>query len=220
MSTTLSKTTAQVSAAAAAKRRAWWMNQFRTWHWISAALCLVTLLLFSITGFTLNHAADIGAEPVTATVEAQLPEALRAKLAAGETEDRAVLPDDLRAWLATHVGVEAGGREAEWLPGEIYLELPRPGGDAWISIDLLSGDVLFERTDRGLLALLNDLHKGRDTGKPWRLFMDVFAFATVVFSVTGLLLLKMQAARRRSTWPVVAAGLALPLILMLFFMHL
>ena len=40
-----------------------------------------------------------------------------------------------------------------------------------------------------------------------------------VFSVTGLLILKMHAANRPSTWPMVGLGLVLPLLLALLFIH-
>ncbi|NIV36045.1 MAG: hypothetical protein GWN58_43325, partial [Anaerolineae bacterium] len=33
-----------------------WLGTLRQWHWISSALCLVGMLLFSVTGITLNHA--------------------------------------------------------------------------------------------------------------------------------------------------------------------
>jgi len=32
------------------------MRQTVRWHWISAAICLVGMILFAITGVTLNHA--------------------------------------------------------------------------------------------------------------------------------------------------------------------
>jgi hypothetical protein len=40
-----------------------------------------------------------------------------------------------------------------------------------------------------------------------------------VFSITGLFLLKFHAARRTSTWPLVALGLVLPVLLALIFIH-
>ena len=52
-----------------ANRRAWWMKQLRTWHWISGALCLVAMLLFAVTGITLNHAAQIEGKPAVVTKE-------------------------------------------------------------------------------------------------------------------------------------------------------
>ncbi|WP_202804680.1 PepSY-associated TM helix domain-containing protein, partial [Novosphingobium sp. B-7] len=51
-------------AKKARKARQFWLKQLHTWHWISAAVALVGMMLFAITGITLNHAAQINAEPV------------------------------------------------------------------------------------------------------------------------------------------------------------
>ena len=65
----------------------------------------------------------------------------------------------------------------------------RPGGDAFLTIDRAEGHVQYERTDRGWISYLNDLHKGRNTGAAWIWFIDIFAAACVVFSISGLCLL-------------------------------
>lgn len=191
----------------------------RQWHWISSAVCLVGLLLFAVTGITLNHANLIPAKPVITTIEAQAPPSLLAQLADAE-DPNAPLPKPLRQWLASQhqLHVPASAR-AEWDEAEIYLSLPRPGGDAWLSLDLESGELMYERTERGVISYLNDLHKGRDTGAAWRLFIDLFALACVVFSVSGLVLLQRQAARAPSTWPLVGLGLVVPVVLILLFVH-
>ena len=64
----------------------------------------------------------------------------------------------------------------------------------------------YEVTDRGWIAYLNDLHKGRHTGAAWSWFLDVFAVAAIVFCVSGLLLLQLHSKRRPATWPVVGLG--------------
>jgi hypothetical protein len=107
----------------------------------------------------------------------------------------------------------------EWSAEEFYLALPRPGGDAWLRVDLRSGEAEFEDSDRGLLALLNDLHKGRNTGAVWRAFLDVFAAGCLVFCITGLLILHRHAGQRALTWPLTAAGFVLPALLVLLFIH-
>ncbi|CFE03721.1 Uncharacterised protein [Bordetella pertussis] len=99
------------------------------------------------------------------------------------------------------------------------MSLPRPGGDAWLSIDLQSGELEYERTDRGWIAYLNDLHKGRHTGLAWSWFLDIFAVACLVFSLTGLVLLKMHAGNRAATWPMVGLGVVIPVVLALLFIH-
>ena len=112
------------------------------------------------------------------------------------------------------------GREAEWSADEVYVALARPGGDAWVSIDRETGAVEHEKTTRGAISLLNDLHKGRNTGPAWSWFIDVFAAACVVFTVTGLILLQFHARARPLTWPLVGLGLVVPVLLVILFVHL
>lgn len=200
-------------------QRAFWLKQLHQWHWISSALCLVGMLLFAITGFTLNHAGQIEAKAQTVHRNAQLPAPLLHALAGDDERKGVALPNAVADWVAGTLDVDVAGRTGDWSTDEIYLSMPRPGGDAWLSIDRESGKVEYERSTRGVIAYLNDLHKGRHAGAAWSWFIDVFALACVIFSVTGLLLLKMHAAQRGATWPLVALGLVLPLLLALIFIH-
>ena len=208
-------------ATATARKRGFWLRTLHQWHWISSALCLVGMLLFSITGVTLNHAAQIPATPDTQTRTAQLPDDLLAALVAhaADNDGSDPLPPRVRAWLADTIEVRPGAREAEWSPDEIYLSLPRPGGDGWLAIDLASGAVEAETTDRGWISYFNDLHKGRNTGPAWSWFIDVFAVACLVFCITGLVLLQMHAGQRAMTWPMVGLGFIVPLLLALLLIH-
>lgn len=202
--------------------RAAWLKQLHQWHWISSALCLIGMILFAVTGITLNHAADIESKPAIVAKTAQLPDALAAPLKAAradEPDSKAAVPAPVRAWLAKELGRAVDEREAEWTRDEIYLAMPRPGGDAWIRIARDSGEVEFEDTDRGWISYFNDLHKGRHTGTAWSWFIDVFAAACLLFSITGLLILKFHAVARPSTWPLVGMGLVIPALLALLLMH-
>jgi uncharacterized protein len=212
------------SAPPSSSRRSYWLKTLHEWHWVSSALCLVGLLLFSITGFTLNHAGQIEAKPKVESKVAQLDESMvRAVMqqlpAALAHKGRAELPTTLQAWIRDQWNVPTIGKEAEWSKEEIYLSLPRPGGDAWLRLNLQDGELEYERTDRGWLSYFNDLHKGRNTGTAWSWFIDIFAAATLVFAVTGLFILKMHAGNRPFTWPMTAMGLVIPLLLALLFIH-
>jgi hypothetical protein len=196
------------------QRRAFWTKQLHQWHWISSALSLVGMLLFAVTGITLNNAARIEAAPVVTRVEAVLPEALLTTLDVEQS-----LSPGVRDWFAAELGVRVDAGKAEWSDDELYVSLPRPGGDAWFSIDRDSGAVEYERTDRGVIAYLNDLHKGRHTGLAWSWFIDLFSAACVVFCLTGLFLLYLHGRHRPATWPVVGAGFVIPLLLALLLIH-
>jgi hypothetical protein len=200
-------------------RKAFWLKQLHMWHWMSSAVCLIGLLLFAITGFTLNHAADIEASPVVTEKSAELPPALLAALAAAVPADaKAPLPNAVADWVEQTFPVKASN-EAEWSADEVYLPAPRPGGDAWVAIDLTTGAVTSEVTSRGWISYLNDLHKGRNSGGEWSLFIDIFSFACLVFAITGLFLLQLHSAKRKSTWPLVGLGLAIPAAIAVVFIH-
>jgi hypothetical protein len=133
--------------------------------------------------------------------------------------DKGPVPPALAAWLASTWDIDTAGRVAEWSRDDIYVALPRPGGDAWVSVDFGSGEAQYELTTRGWIAYLNDLHKGRNAGAAWSVFLDVFAAACVIFSVTGLFLLKLHARGRVATWPLVGLGFVAPLLLAILFIH-
>ena len=208
-----------MTSASNPPRRAYWLKTLHEWHWISSAVCLVGMVLFAITGFTLNHAAEIEATPKSVERAAQLPPALLARVKPDDASDsKKPLPADVAKFVGEKLEMPTAG-DAEWSIDTVYLALPRPGGDGWISIDRETGAVTSEVSSRGWIAWLNDLHKGRNAGPVWKWFIDIFVLACVVFTLTGLVLLWMHSRHRKSTWPLVAAGLVVPALLAIFFIH-
>lgn len=206
------------------KDRNAWLRTLLQWHWISSAICLIGLLGFSVTGFTLNHAGEIEAKPAvhnqTGTLTPDLLKLLDTSPAAKKDKANAPLPPAVRDKLMAETSLRwPAETEAEWSPDEVYLPLPRPGGDAWLRIDRHEGSFEAELTDRGWLAYFNDLHKGRHTGTAWRWFIDLLAIGCCLFALTGLLILQIHARHRALTWPLVGAGLLLPALVALLLMH-
>lgn len=212
------------SARPTAKRKsrripAFWLKQLHTWHWVSAAISLAGMLLFAFTGITLNHAASIGAEPRVTQSEGKVPLALLRKLTA-PSDSTQPLPADVARAVAAAVPLDPSGHAADWSSAdEVYVAMPGPGRDAWVSIDRATGEVSAEVTNRGAISYLNDLHKGRNTGGAWSWFIDLFAGACVIFTLTGLLLLQLHARHRPLTWPLVGLSLGIPVLLAILFIH-
>lgn len=191
----------------------------RQWHWISGAVCLVGMCLFALTGITLNHAADIPANRVVNAVETEasqeVVDAFRAL-----APDEITIPQQLVAHMASmHDVAIPRSLQGEWDGIEFYAAWPGPGADSWVALDVELGIITYENVDRGWIAYFNDLHKGRNTATAWRWFIDAFALACVVFSVTGLLLLMRHSAHRASTWPITALGVLIPFVILLLFVH-
>ncbi len=211
------------------------------WHWVSSAICLIGMLLFAITGITLNHAGQIESKPTVEQSSKQLPADLLLRLNERQTDQRqsderqaelansgdelsqdeltAPISAEVAKWLSNELGLSIGNRAAEWSDDEVYVSLAGPGADAWISIDRTTGQFEFERTWRGWIAYFNDLHKGRHTGAAWSWFLDILAGATLVFCFSGLFLLYVHSKNRQLTWPLVGLGLVAPMLIALLFVH-
>ncbi|GGF73165.1 PepSY-associated TM helix domain-containing protein [Alteromonas lipolytica] len=188
---------------------------WKNWHWVSSAVCLIGMLLFALTGITLNHAGSIESKPVVTATEAVVTEELLAEV----IRQQAFTPA-FRQWYRATTGNNLPGQiNAQWDDFEVYVALPRAGGDRWFTLTLDSGEFYQESIDRGAVAYLNDLHKGRNTPTAWRWFLDIFSGACIVFSVTGLMLLKRYAKGRKKTWPLVIAGLVIPIAFIVFPSH-
>lgn len=197
--------------------RAFWTRQLRQWHWISSAVCLVLMLMFAATGITLNH-ADVferRSEPVVR--EVALPGALQDRLA--KLAPQTVVPDALAAEIRRLTGADVTARKADNQYGEIVFDLAAPGKDRVLTVDLNAGTMTYEVTNRGTVALFNDLHKGRHAGSAWKLLIDLSAGFFVVFALTGFGLLWLHARARVSTWPLTALGSVAPLVVFILLVH-
>jgi hypothetical protein len=181
----------------------------RTVHWISSAVGLASLAFFSITGITLNHPDWFAAQPATSTQGVTLPPPwLDDFRNADELGQLELLSVELNQRWRLGVPRNIDRDEFEWV-----LDYQRPGGIDTVVLTLESGELTLEQVDDGLVATINDLHKGRHAGTAWVLLIDITALICLLFAVTGMLLLYVHAGKRRSTWPLVGLGTVLPLLL-------
>lgn len=206
-----------------ARRRAIWLKRMHEWHWISAAVALLGLLFFAVTGITLNHAEHFEStkqefSTLSRTMPAGLVSALREDIRLNG-EGESVPTVSLRDWIRSEYGIESAERVGDWKTDEIIFPMERPGGDAWLKLDLVRGVSEYHVTQAGWIAYFNDLHKGRHTGRYWAWFIDILAVACVLFAVTGFVILQMHASNRPLTWPLVAFGLLVPLLIAALFIH-
>lgn len=200
-------------------RRDAWQRLMMKWHWISAALALMGMLFFATTGLTLLNEGLITDGSVSVTRhEAQLPATVLDDLQ-HQPRSGLVLPDSLSVWARNQWRLDLHPKAVERHDGEIFVDLKRPGVDAWMSIDPVRGLVRYESSDQGWLAYFNDLHRGKNAGPVWHWLVTAFALCCIVFSLTGLALLQIRARRKWAIWPVVGFGLMVPAVLVLLFVH-
>ena len=93
--------------------RGWWLKQLHTWHYISAALSLVGMFAFALTGVTLNHAASIPAHPSVEDRSATLAPSLLTMLKTTPADTGAPMPTAVAQAVAEAVKLDPAGRAAE-----------------------------------------------------------------------------------------------------------
>lgn len=197
--------------------RAFWSRQLRQWHWISSAVCLVLMLLFAATGITLNHADLFENKGEPLVREIPLPGALQQRLS--QLAPQSVVPEPVAAEIRRLTGADVTAQKADNQYGEIVFDLAAPGKDRVLTVDLNAATMTYEVTDRGAVALFNDLHKGRHAGGAWKLLIDLSAAFFLIFALTGFGLLWLHARARVSTWPLTALGVVAPLVVFLLLVH-
>ena len=125
----------------------------------------------------------------------------------------------LTAWLAEHSSYPISAYQLKIEAPEILLEYQGPGSEASLTIDSESRAVAYHEQKNGIVALLNNLHKGRHTPAFWKRYMDAFAILTVLVALSGLALLVYYRKQRRSTWLWTTTGITIPLIIILLAIH-
>ena len=156
---------------------------------VYVSMALLTLLLFfSVTGITLNHPewfsenqADI--EEVELAIDLKLinnPPLSLEQI----TQVVAVVEQELALSLS-HAVIESTS-------DELFFSIKKAGENTAITLDLASGELFFERTNYGLWALLNDLHKGRNTSAFWGWIIDITSVLCIVFAISGFILAMPQ----------------------------
>ena len=182
-------------------------------HIYLSMFSLAVVLFFSVTGITLNHPNWFfsGAErrseakgqidrkwlrvdaPATTSGDASDPSGQVAKLEVVEH-------------LRKNHGIRAALAEFRIDEGECLVTFKGPGYAADAFIDRESGQYSLTETYHGFIAVINDLHKGRDTGPVWSVVIDVSAALLTFVSLTGLVLLFYLKLRRGPGVVVILIG--------------
>ena len=142
------------------------------------------LLFFAVTGITLNHQDKFVGEPKVARLTGSI-DAARLQSAPGATLDQTPIVDQLRR---TH-GIKAHMSDFRVDEDQVAVSFKGPGYAADAFIDRKTGKYDLTESRMGMVAIINDLHKGRDSGAAWSQIIDWSAILMVLVSLTGLVLI-------------------------------
>ncbi len=182
---------------------------------------LAAVLCFSATGVTLNHPDwFFGEAERSVQSEGQIdprllhlegPSALHAG-ATGDAAAQVAKLDVVEALRKVH-GIRGALAEFKVDDAECVVTFRGPGYSADAFIDRETGHYTLTQSFHGVIAVLNDLHKGRDTGLVWSILIDVSAIFLTFISLSGLTLLFYLKLRRKPGLVVALVGGLVVLIL-------
>lgn len=182
-------------------------NKWLRWlHTYTSMISLLAVLFFALTGITLNHPDwAFGTKEVEKQVTGTLP--------AGWIRDGEV------NWLTTAEAL----REQQNLHGhadeprvdgtEASVTFLAPGYNAAAVIDTRTGKYTVDILQQGAVAVMNDLHKGRDAPGSWKWTIDLSAGFLAFVALTGIGILLFLKKTRVQALTVMGVGSLLLLVL-------
>jgi hypothetical protein len=184
-------------------------------HIYLSMFSLASLLFFGVTGITLNHPDWFFGESersVQARGRMDLKwlnlEVPRSDSGGEDDASRRVAKLEVVELLRNTHGIRGALVEFRTDERECMVTFKGPGYSADTFIDRTTGQYDLTESSHGFVAVINDLHKGRDTGKSWSLLIDLSAVLMTLVSLTGLVLLFYIKRRRVSGLVTALVGTA------------
>jgi hypothetical protein len=155
------------------------------------------VLLFGVTGLTLNH-EDFGwSQPITSRSTITVPAETLAH------PDQAALG----RYLQDALSIRSPMTDYREDPDQIQVTMAAPGHRTVVTVNRAERTADVESVTRGLLGKLDDLHKGFDSGRAWYWIIDLTAILLTLSALTGMVTLVSFRARRRSGFIVAGLGI-------------
>lgn len=165
-------------------------------RWLHTYLSMVSftiVLFFSVTGLTLNHADTLQGKTETTEARGELD-----KTWVNNPDTNQVQKLKIAEYFRNRHQVKGAVADLRIDETQVSIAYKGPGYEAVAFIDRGNGVYELTQTRTGWVGFLNDLHKGRDTGRPWLWVIDIAAVLMTLISLTGLILLLFIKKKRLS----------------------
>lgn len=190
-------------------RRPAWQRHLAHWaRWLHIYISMASfgiLFFFAVTGLTLNHARWFAKQQKTVQRQGQV----EAAWVKPKDPARLEIVEHLRAAHAIR-GALSDFRCDE---SQCSVSFKGPGYSADAFIERATGAYELSETRMGFWNIINDLHKGRDSGGVWSFLIDLSAVIMTFVSLSGIVLLLYLNKYRRSGLVAILAGGALSVLI-------
>jgi hypothetical protein len=173
-------------------------------RWLHIYLSMISfaaVFFFAVTGLTLNHPDWFAEHQRTAQQQGQVDIGW-VKTAEPAQVAKLEIVEHLRL---TH-GIKGALSDFRVDETQCSITFKGPGYSADIFINRETAAYELTETRMGFVAIINDLHKGRDTGRAWAWLIDASAILLTLVSLTGMVLIYFVKRRRVSGLILAVAG--------------
>lgn len=160
------------------------------------------VFFFSVTGLTLNHADKFTSEVKTVQEKGKLDSSW-----VNVTDTVKINKLQVVEYLRSKNNIKAACTDFIIDDAQLSVSFKGPGYAADAFIERSTGSYDLTKTMAGFVGVVNDLHKGRDTGSVWSVVIDISAVLMTIVSLTGFLLLLYIKRKKLSGLLVALAGL-------------
>ena len=182
------KQTATKDKKAGAKQSEWKKLTARYSRWLHIYLSMfsfVIVLFFSVTGITLTHLEwfDESVEREN-KVQGTIPASW-----VNMSDTALIKKMEVVELLRKQYGIKGYVSDFMIQDDQCMVSFRRPGYSADAFINREDGAMQLTEMKLGVIALFNDLHKGRDSGNAWKWVIDLSAAFLIIVSLSGLVML-------------------------------
>jgi uncharacterized protein len=170
-------------------------------HLYLSMVCFLVVLFFAVTGLTLNHTEWFDGKQVEKKYEGRLPAAW-----VNNQDTSSIKKMEIVEFIRKNYGIKGYVSDFFIEEEQCSVSFKGPGYSADAFINRKDGSLQLTELRMGLFAVLNDLHKGRDSGKGWAWLIDASAVLLTLVSLTGLLMLLFLKKRRLSGLIITLVG--------------
>ncbi len=173
-------------------------------RWLHTYLSMVSfaiLLFFAVTGLLLNHAEWFDTLRRPAIYHGTLN-----KDWSNTSDPAAVAKDEIEKYFRRTYHTKGTLSEFRVDGDQCEAVFKGPGYEADATIERATGKYDLSVSPFSLVAVINDLHKGRNTGEKWSLVIDISAVMLTLVSLTGLTLIFFLNKRRFAGLLLMAVG--------------
>lgn len=187
-------------------------KDFNTWsRWIHIYLSMFSftaLLFFAVTGITLNHPSWIDGQQQTEMIKGEInPDWVAGK------DTLSVSKLQIVEYFRDIQKIRGRLTDFRIDDYECSLSFNGPGYTANVFVERSTGSYELTISTAGYIAVLNDIHKGSDTGTGWAKVIDITAILMVIISLTGFIMIFFITKRRsKGLWVAIIGAVTFILL--------